>query len=259
VSGGEVSGAGVASDVVDGALAGQVALVTGGSRGIGAAVSQVLGDAGATVAVNYVRDEQAARRVAGALVPRASVWQADVADQAQVDAMVAGVLDEHGRLDVLVVNAGTWRGGRVEDIGLDDWLTVVATSLTGAYNLVHAAAPALRKTCGRIIVMSSVIGIVGFAGDSAYASAKAGLFGLVRSLAKELGRDGVTVNAIAPGFIETSMTAEVSDRSRDRMLGRTALRRAGHVDEVAAAVRYLACEATYVTGHTLVVDGGFSL
>jgi 3-oxoacyl-[acyl-carrier protein] reductase len=245
--------------VAAGPLAGQVALVTGGSRGIGAAISGTLAAAGATVAINYVRDSETAERLAADLTPTPSLWRADVADRTQVDAMIAGILETHARLDVLVINAGVWRGGKVRDLSAEDWRTVIETSLTGAYHLAAAASPVLTPDNGRIIVMSSVIGIVGFPGDSAYASAKAGLFGLVRSLAKELGSDGMTVNAVAPGFIDTDMTRAVSGESRERMIRRTALRRAGHVDEVAAAVRYLACDATYVTGHTLVVDGGFSL
>jgi 3-oxoacyl-[acyl-carrier protein] reductase len=242
-----------------GALVDKVALVTGGSRGIGAAISRVLAGEGATVAVNYVRDAEAAEQVAAELEPRGSVWQADVSDHAEVSEMVDKVIAHHGRLDVLVVNAGTWRGAKIEELEPADWATVLATSLTGTYNLVQAAAPALRGAAGRIVVMSSVIGITGFPGDSAYASAKAGLFGFVRSLAKEMGRDGVTVNAVAPGLIDTSMIADVDPKNRERMLRRTALRRLGETDEVAAAVRYLACDASYVTGHTLVVDGGFSL
>ena len=242
-----------------GPLTGRVALVTGGSRGIGAAISRSLGEAGAMVAVNYVRDAEAAHDVADSLGQDASIWRADVADEAQVSAMVDGVADRHGRLDVLVVNAGTWRGGPIEDLPFESWHAVIETSLTGAYHLVRASVPALRKAGGTVVVMSSVIGLVGFAGDAAYAAAKAGLLGLVRSLAKELGRDGVTVNAVAPGFVETDMTEAVSAGSRERMVRRTVLRRPGRAEEVAAAVRYLVCDATYVTGHTLVVDGGFSL
>jgi 3-oxoacyl-[acyl-carrier protein] reductase len=241
-------------------LTGRTALVTGGSRGIGAAICRSLGGAGATVAVNYVRDEGAARAVADSLGEGNAIWRADVRRRDEVDAMVAGVVERYSGLDILVVNAGTWRGGRIEDLSPTDWQAVIETSLTGAYHLAHAAAPALRRSSGRLIVISSVIGLVGFPGDGAYAAAKAGLFGLVKSLAKELGRDGATVNAVAPGFVETDMTAAVDGAARERMLRRTALRRAGRVEEVAAAVRFLAGDgAAYVTGQTLVVDGGFSL
>jgi 3-oxoacyl-[acyl-carrier protein] reductase len=237
----------------------RVALVSGGSRGIGAAIARSLAAAGLTVVVNYVRDGAAAQRVVRELGGDASAWQADVTDRAAVDAMIAEVLERYGRLDTLVINGAAWRGGRIDALAPEAWQTVIDTSLTGAYHLLRAATPALRKNTGRIVVISSVIGIVGFPGDAAYASAKAGLFGLVRSVAKELGRDGVTVNAVAPGFIETDMTREVSTPAREHMLRRTVLRRFGEVDDVAAAVRFLVCDAGYVTGHTLVVDGGLSL
>jgi 3-oxoacyl-[acyl-carrier protein] reductase len=238
-------------------LAGRVALVTGGSRGIGAAVCAALAEAGATVAVNYRSDRTAAARVTNG---DGSIWQADVADSAAVRHMVDGVVARHGRLDVAVANAGVWRGGRVEDIADEAWQTVIDTSLGGAFNLARSAMPALRRSPhGRFIAIGSAIGIMGFAGDAAYASAKAGLIGLVRSLAKEVGRDGVTVNAVAPGFVETEMTRDVSERARARMLERTALGRPAQPEEVASAVRYLACDGAYVTGEVLVIDGGMSL
>jgi 3-oxoacyl-[acyl-carrier protein] reductase len=137
---------------------------------------------------------------------------------------------------------------------------VIRTSLGGAYNLCRAALPAMRANgFGRIVVVSSVIGMIGFPGDSAYASAKAGLFGFVRALAKEVGRDGITVNAIAPGFVETEMTSAVSGGARDLMLRRTILRRPGKPSEIASAARFLTCEGDYVTGQTIVVDGGMML
>lgn len=241
-------------------LAGRTALVTGGSRGIGAAISRELGACGAAVAVNYRSDHDAAAAVVAELGPGASSWAADVSDRDAVAAMVAAVTEHHGGLDVLVVNAGVWRGGRVEQLAPSDWSLVVETSLTGAFYLVRAALPALRERgFGRVVVVSSVIGLIGYAGDSAYASAKAGLFGFVKSVAKECGRDGITVNAVAPGFVETDMTEEVPERARERMLARTSLRRPGRPEEIASAVRFLACEGSYVTGQTLVVDGGLSL
>lgn len=241
-------------------LRGRSALVTGGSRGIGAAISRELNACGATVAVNYRSDHAAAEAVVGELGDGASAWAADVADLASVETMVAGVTERYGGLDVLVVNAGVWRGGLIEQLAPSDWSLVVDTSLTGAYHLVRAALPALRQgDYGRVVVVSSVIGLIGYAGDSAYASAKAGLFGFVKSVAKECGRDGVTVNAIAPGFVETEMTEDVPERARERMVARTSLRRPGTPEEIAHAVRFLACDGSYVTGQTLVVDGGLSL
>jgi len=241
-------------------LAGRTALVTGGSRGIGAAISRELGACGADVAVNYRSDHGAAQAVVAELGAGASAWAADVSDREAVESMVADVTEHYGGLDVLVVNAGVWRGGSIEQLAPSDWSLVLDTSLTGAYYLVRAALPALRERgFGRVVVISSVIGLIGYPGDSAYASAKAGLFGFVKSVAKECGRDGITVNAVAPGFVETEMTAEVPERARERMLARTSLRRPGTPEEIAGAVRFLACDGSYVTGQTLVVDGGLSL
>jgi 3-oxoacyl-[acyl-carrier protein] reductase len=240
-------------------LAGQVALVTGGSRGIGAAIARTLAGAGATVAINYRSDRQAAERVA-AECGTASLWPADVADAEAVEAMVREVGDAHGRLDIAVANAGVWHGGPVDELDPRAWREVLDTSLGGAFNLARAVTPPMRAAgYGRFVAIGSVIGLVGFPGDAAYAAAKAGLVGFVRSLAKEVGRDGVTANVVAPGFVETDMTAAVSDRSRERLLQRAIIRRPGHPDEVAAAVRYLACDGAYVTGQVLVVDGGLVL
>src|SRR5215212_2402502 len=239
-------------------LRGRVALVTGGSRGIGAAVSRDLADAGMTVALTYRTEEAAARQVAAAI--GGSHWQGDVTRDEDCRRVVEEIMERHGRLDVLVLNAGAWRGARLEDLEPADWNTVMETSLGGAYRMGRAALPHLRDGgWGRIVVISSVIGLIGFAGDTAYAAAKAGLFGWTRALAKEVAVHGITVNAVAPGFVETDMTAEVPDVSRDRMVGRTALRRAGHPEEIAAAVRFLVGDGSYVTGQTLVVDGGMSL
>ncbi|HET6449416.1 MAG TPA: 3-oxoacyl-ACP reductase FabG [Conexibacter sp.] len=241
-------------------LAGRVALVTGASRGIGAAIARGLDAAGATVAINYRSDGAAAQQVAAELVHPASQWQADVADPEQCAALIDGVHAAHGRLDALVLNAGVWRGGRVDRLDPGDWDAVLATSLSAAFHLARRAVPLMRAAGhGRIVAISSVVGLVGFPGDSAYASAKAGLLGLVRSLAKELGPSGVTVNAVAPGFIETDMTDAVSDTGRQQMIDRTWLRRAGEPDEVARAVTFLVAHGSYVTGHVLTVDGGFSL
>jgi 3-oxoacyl-[acyl-carrier protein] reductase len=241
-------------------LADRVVLVTGGSRGIGAAIARTLDAAGARVAINYRSDDTAARQVGASLARPASLWRADVADPEQCAALIEGVHAQHGRLDGLVLNAGVWRGGRIDRLDLGDWDTVIATSLSAAFYLARKAVPLMREAgYGRIVAISSVVGLVGFPGDAAYASAKAGLLGMVRSLAKELGSNGITVNAVAPGFIETDMTAEVSDEGREQMIGRTWLGRAGEAGEVAEAVAFLLAHGSYVTGHVLTVDGGFSL
>jgi 3-oxoacyl-[acyl-carrier protein] reductase len=239
-------------------LDGRVALVTGGSRGIGAAIAAALHAEGATVALTYRTGESEARAVAEPL--GASVWQGDVTSTADCERVVAAVAGHHGGLDVLVLNAGAWRGGRIAELTEPDWAAVLDTSLTGAYRMVHAALPHLREGgWGRIVLISSVIGLIGWPGDGAYAAAKAGLFGFTRAVAKEEARHGITVNAVAPGFVETEMTADVPDASRERMVGRTALRRPGQPEEIARAVAFLAAGGSYVTGHTLVVDGGMSL
>jgi 3-oxoacyl-[acyl-carrier protein] reductase len=234
-----------------------VALVTGGSRGIGAAVSALLAEAGATVAINFRSDRSAAERTLDGINGFGSLWQADVTDREATAAMIDGIVEVHGGIDIAVINAGVWRGGRIDEIDPDDWRTVLATALDGAFHVSRAVVPVMRAAGrGRIVVVSSVVGMIGFPGDGAYATSKAGLYGLVRSLAKELARDGITVNAVAPGFVETDMTAEVSDKGRELMISGTLLGRAGKPEDVAAAVCFLALEADYTTGHTLVVDGG---
>jgi 3-oxoacyl-[acyl-carrier protein] reductase len=241
-------------------LADRVVLVTGASRGIGAAIARSLDAAGATVAINFRRGEDAAREVAADLAHPPSLWQADVADPDQCAALVRDVHGRHGRLDGLVLNAGLWRGGRIDRLDPADWDAVIGTSLTSAFHVTRAAVPIMRDAgYGRIVAISSAVGLVGFPGDSAYASAKSGLFGLVRSLAKELGPRGVTVNAVAPGFIETDMTGQVSEKGRRHMIDQTWLGRAGRAEEVADAVTFLVAHGSYVTGHVLTVDGGFSL
>lgn len=238
----------------------RVALVTGGSRGIGAATSRELATHGARVAVNFHRDGQSAQRLVEELGPDHFAWRADVTNLKESEGLVSEVLRRHERLDILIVNAGVWLGGQLEELSSSEWQAVIRTSLDGAYNVTRPALPAMRAAgWGRIVVVSSVIGLVGFPGDTAYATAKAGLFGFVRSLAKEVGRDGVTVNAVAPGFIDTDMTKGVSASSRDRMLSRASLRRPGAPGDVAKAIAYLVRDGDYVTGQTLVVDGGFSL
>jgi 3-oxoacyl-[acyl-carrier protein] reductase len=233
-----------------------VALVTGGSRGIGAAVTKQLAGSRLTVAINYRSDRRSAE-VTLASIDAGSLWRADVTDRAETAEMVDGIVSRHGRIDVAVINAGVWRGGRIEDLSADDWGTVLATSLDGAFHVARAVVPVMRAAGhGRIVVVSSVVGLIGFPGDSAYATAKAGLFGLVRALAKEVARDGITVNAVAPGFVETDMTAAVSKKGRQLMIDGTLLGRAGRPEDVASAVRFLALDAPYTTGHTLVVDGG---
>ncbi|MQA76428.1 MAG: SDR family oxidoreductase [Solirubrobacterales bacterium] len=243
-----------------GGLDGRVALVTGGGRGIGAAIVRELASHGATVAINCRARVEDARALATEVGRGARAWPADVSDPGQAERMVADVAAAHGAIEVAVLNAGIWRGGRIERLALEDWRAVTSTALDGAFAIARAVVPTMRERgFGRIVVIGSVIGLVGFAGHSAYATAKAGLLGLVRSLSKELGRDGITVNAVLPGLVETEMTAAIPRASRERMIARTSLGRPADAREVASAVRVLAAEGSYVTGHALVVDGGFSL
>lgn len=242
-------------------LSGRVALITGASRGIGAEIAASLLAAGAHVAANYRTAPAAAAELRERHGPDAvSLWPADVSDPVRAEALVDGVVSAFGRLDVVVLNAATWRGGRIERLSAEDWRTVLATSLDGSFAILRAAVPALRRSAaGRVVLMGSVVGLVGFAGDAAYATAKAGMLGLARSLAKELGRDGVTVNVVAPGLVETDMTAAIREDVKQGMVARTSLGRAATTAEIAAAVRFLVCDGSYITGHALVVDGGFSL
>ncbi len=234
--------------------------MTGGSRGLGAAITIELAAAGATVAVNYHSDARAAESVVAAAGDGVWSWRADITDADDAKALVDAVRARHHRLDIVIANAGVWRPGRVDELSLEDWRLVLDTSLGGAFHVVRAAVPALRESGrGRVVAISSIIGLMGFPGDTAYATAKAGLVGFVRSLAKELGRDGVTVNAVAPGLIDTGMTASLSQASRARMLRRACIRRPGRAEEVARAVRFLVCEGDYVTGQVLAIDGGLGL
>ena len=242
-------------------LEGRVALITGASRGIGAEIARVLCEAGAHVAANYRTHPAAAAELRDRHGEEAvSLWPADISEPSAGERLVADVLDARGGLDVVVLNAATWRGGRIERLSDDDWRTVLGTSLDGSFAILRAAVPALRRSRGgRVVLMGSVVGLVGFPGDSAYATAKAGMLGLARSLAKEVGRDRVTVNVVAPGLVETDMTAGVRDDVKERMIERTSLGRSATAAEVAAAVRFLVCDGSYITGHALVVDGGFTL
>jgi 3-oxoacyl-[acyl-carrier protein] reductase len=239
-------------------LTGQVALVTGGSRGIGKSICERLAADGARVAV-VARDATRADAVAQQLPGQGHKGYAcDVADSAAVDALVKQVEADFGSLDILVNNAGVTADNLLVRIDDASWDKVVDTNLKGAFNLTRAAARGMmRRRKGRIINISSVVGLTGNKGQANYSASKAGLIGLTKAVAKELASRNVLVNAVAPGFIETEMTAELGEDARTALMGQIALGRLGSPSDVAAVVRFLAGpDAGYITGQVLVVDGG---
>ena len=245
-------------------LSQRVALVTGASRGIGRAIAIAMAREGAAVAVNYARSEDAAREVVETIRAqggRADAFRADVADGAQVDRLVAEVEERLGPVDILVNNAGITRDSLLLRMQEDAWAEVLNTNLTAAYRTSRAVLRGMvRRRYGRIINITSVSGITGNPGQTNYAAAKAGLIGFTKSLAREVGSRGITVNAIAPGFIETDMTAALDEELKRRMLEQIAVGRFGKPEDVAAAAVFLASEAAgYITGQTLVVDGGLTM
>lgn len=246
-------------------LTGKIALITGANRGIGAEIARALAERGATVAVNFRGDEAGARAVVEAcetLNPEGEhgEFRADVAVAEEAAALIAAVVDRYGRLDVLVNNAGITRDGLIVRMSDDDWSSVIGTNLSGAFFLTRAASKTMMKQrSGSIVNIASVVGLVGNAGQANYAAAKAGLVGLTKSVARELAPRSVRVNAVAPGFIETDMTASLPDSARDAALSSIAMKRFGSTRDVAAAVVFLASDdADYITGQVIAVDGGMT-
>ena len=239
-------------------LEGQVALVTGGSRGIGAAVCAELARAGAEVVVNYTANAEAAEGVRAAIGESAHAVRGDVSTMDGATGLVEQVEADVGPIAILVNNAGITRDNLIMKLAEDDWRSVIDTNLGGAFFTCRAVArPMLKRRAGAIVNMSSVVGVHGNAGQTNYAASKAGLIGLTKSLAKELGGRGIRVNAVAPGYISTELTDALPEPAREAILKSTPLGRLGTTDDVARAVRFLVSDAAaFVTGHVLAVDGG---
>jgi len=227
-------------------------LVTGGNRGIGAAIAKAFADAGDKVAVTYRSGEPPAGYLG---------VKCDVTDGEQVEAAFAEIEAAQGPVEVLVANAGITRDTLLLRMSDDDWTSVLDTNLTGSFRVAKRAAKGmLRQRKGRIVLISSVVGLLGSAGQVNYAASKAGLVGMARSMARELGSRGITANVVAPGFVETDMTAELPDETRKQYLGQIPLGRYASVEEIAAVVRWISSEeAGYITGAVIPVDGGLGM
>ncbi|MFD0616640.1 3-oxoacyl-[acyl-carrier-protein] reductase [Paenibacillus sp. GCM10027629] len=243
------------------ALDGKVAVVTGASRGIGRAIAMELAQAGADVVVNYAGSQGAAEEVVEvitALGRKAIAVQANVGKSDEAEALVKQTLEVFGHVDILVNNAGITRDNLIMRMKEDEFDAVIETNLKGVFNCVKAVTrPMMKQRSGRIINISSVVGVLGNPGQANYVAAKAGVIGLTKASARELASRGITVNCVAPGFIETDMTDKLSEELRTQMLGQIPLTRLGQPEEIAKAVRFLASDdAAYMTGQTLHVDGG---
>jgi 3-oxoacyl-[acyl-carrier protein] reductase len=241
-------------------LNGKTALITGASGPIGGSIARALHGQGATVAISGTRRE-ALDQLAAALGDRVHVLPCDLADGAATDALVGRAEEAMGQLDVLVANAGVTKDNLFVQLRDEDWDRVIAINLTATFRLARAAVRGMmRRRFGRIIAITSVVGTTGNPGQANYVAAKAGISGMIKSIAQEYAKRGVTANCVAPGFIVTPMTEKLTDKQREGILSRIPSARAGTVEEVAAAVAFLAAnEAGYVTGQTLHVNGGMAM
>jgi acetoacetyl-CoA reductase len=243
-------------------LQGAVAVVTGASRGIGAAIAEELGRGGAKVVVNYSGSRERAEEVAQKINEtggdgEAIVAQANVSDPEQAQRLIDETINQFGRVDILVNNAGINIDRTLKKLSPEDWDKVVQLDLNGCFYMVHAALPhMLEQEGGRIINMSSFVGEAGNFGQANYSAAKAGLFGFTKTAARELAQNNITVNAISPGFIETEMVAAIPEKAQERILKMIPMGRFGQPEDVAKAVRYLVEDGDYITGANLDVNGG---
>ncbi len=242
----------------------KVAIVTGASRGIGREIALKLASYGATVIVNYCGSKEKAEEVVAYIEGqggRAVTYQGNVADAESMKEMFAYVIKEFGRVDILVNNAGITRDNLILKMSEEEFDAVIDTDLKGVYNcLKQASRIMLKQKSGRIVNISSVVGVLGNAGQVNYAAAKAGVIGMTKSLARELGSRGITVNAVAPGFIETEMTETLSENIKENTLTQIPLKRFGKVEDVAETVAFLVSDkAAYITGQTIHVDGGMGM
>ncbi len=235
----------------------KVVMVTGGAAGIGRVTAENFAGEGARVAICDVNPE-AGQAAAKALGPEASFEQVDVANSTAVSSWIEGVFDKYGQIDVLVNNAGITRDGLIMRMKEEDWDAVISVNLKSAFNCIKTVSKIMvKQRSGRIINLASVVGVMGNPGQANYVASKAGMIGLTKTVAKELGARGITVNAVAPGFIETDMTAVLSDKVKEAMLSTIPLQRAGTPQDVADAITFLASDhAAYITGQVIHVTGG---
>lgn len=245
-------------------LTGKIAVVTGASRGIGRAIALKLAEEGAAVIVNYNGSEEKALEVKQEIEAaggRADIYQCDVSDYGKCEEFIAEIIKEYGQIDILVNNAGITRDGLLMKMSEEDFDKVLKTNLKGAFNTIRfASRQMLKQRKGRIINMASVVGVTGNAGQANYAASKAGIIGLTKAAARELASRGVTVNAIAPGFIETDMTKILPEKVKEATVSQIPLGKFGQVEHVAAAAAFLTSEeAEYITGQVLHVDGGMAM
>ena len=239
----------------------QIALVTGGSRGIGKAIAFALADAGAHVMISYRSATAEADAVVAEIQKRgrkSAAYQSDAASFTQSKEIVEKIVAEHSRLDILVNNAGITKDGLLMRMTEEDWDVVLNTNLKSAFNFSKAAIrPMMSQRSGKIVNITSIAGVTGNAGQANYAASKAGMIGFTKSLAKELGSRNIQVNAVAPGFVETDMTAKLNDEQRKKLEENIPLKRTAKPEEIATVVRFFASpDANYITGQVLCVDGG---